>query len=104
MADIEQIPGELNLLTTADDDFSVLLDFDVVLTGYTFVAKVEHGSTTTAMTVTATDLAAGKITISLTNLQLTTIGEGKFRWYLIWTTGTTDRRILAGTFTVQNYP
>jgi hypothetical protein len=104
MADIEQLPGELNITTTADDDLSVLLDFDVVLTGYTFVAKVEHYQTTTTITVTNTDLAAGKITISLTNTQLTAIGAGIHKWYLNWTTGTTDRRVLAGTFTIQNYP
>ena len=104
MAAITQVPGKLNITTTTDDDLSVLLDFDVVLTGYTFVAKVEHNQNTTAITVTDTNLSAGQITIALSNALLMAIGEGLHRWYLIWTTGTTDRRVLAGDFTIQNYP
>jgi len=104
MADISQQPGELNITTTTDDDLSILLDFDIVLTGYTFTSKVEHVGTTTTITVTNTDLSTGKITISLTNIQLTAIGEGTHRWYLDWNTGTADRRVLAGEFIVRNFP
>jgi hypothetical protein len=103
MADLTQIPGTLNIKTTAVDDLSFLLDFDVVLTGYTFSSKVVANSLT-SITVTDTDLSAGKITLSLTDVQLTAIGTGSFLWYLDWTTGTTTRRVLAGTFTIQNYP
>jgi hypothetical protein len=104
MADFQQIPGELNIEIGLGDDLSQLIDFDIVLTGYTFVAKVEHGATTTDMTVANTSLATGQITIGLTDAQITTIGSGSHRWYLAWTTGTTTRRVLAGTFIVKPYP
>lgn len=104
MADLEQIPGELNIKVGLGDDFSKLIDFDIVLTGYTFVGKVEHNGTTTDITFTNTDLSAGQVTISLTDAQITAIGAGVHRWYMAWTTGTTTRRVLAGTFEIVSYP
>jgi hypothetical protein len=103
MTDITQMPAEVNLKFCTADYMSYLLDFDMSLAGYTFSAKVEH-STSTDITVTNTDLAAGKITISLTNAQITAIGTGSFLWYLDLTTGATKRRYLAGTFTIESYP
>src|SRR3990167_2807901 len=104
MAEFEQIPGELDIEVGLGDDLSMLVDFDIVLTGYTFSAKVEHAATTTDITVTSTNLAVGQITMSLTDAQITAIGAGSHRWYLTWTTGTTSRRVLAGVFTIKPYP
>ena len=101
MADLDQRPGELNITTTTSDDLSIALDFDISLTGYTFTAFVQHSDTTTAITITNVDLSAGQITLSLTNTQLATIGQGFHFWYLAWNTGTVDRRILAGNFNIR---
>lgn len=100
MADLQQIPGALNITVTAIDDMSIALDFYASLVGYTFTAFVQSASASTAITVTAADLAAGQLTLSLTNSQLTTIGVGYHKWYLAWNTGTLDRRVLAGNFTI----
>ena len=100
MADLQQIPGVLNITVTAIDDMSIALDFYASLVGYTFTAFVQSASASTAITVTAADLAAGQLTLSLTNSQLTTIGVGYHKWYLAWNTGTLDRRVLAGNFTI----
>jgi hypothetical protein len=96
----QQIPGALDIEVGLGDDFSFLLDFDISLVGYTFAAYVDM----TTISVANTDLAAGKITLSLTDAQITTIGTGPHTWYLIWTTGTTSRRILAGNFTILEFP
>lgn len=106
---VQQIPGALNIEVGLGDDWSYLLDFDVSLSGYTFDAKVVYISNNTetslSMSVANTDLANGQITLSLTDTQITTIGTGaQNKWYLIWTTGSTSRRILAGTFKVIAYP
>lgn len=101
MADLDQRPGELNITTTTSDDLSILLDFDIVLTGYTFTAFVEHDGTSTAITIVNTNLATGQITISLTNTQLTTIGTGYHFWYLAWNDSSLDRRVLAGNFNIR---
>jgi len=101
MATYEQLPGTLNIVTTTQDDLSILLDFDISLTGYTFVSYVQYGSSQTAITVTNTNLAAGQITLSLTDAQLTAIGNGTYGWYLKWNNGTADRKILAGEFTIR---
>jgi hypothetical protein len=100
MADLQQVPGQLNITVTAIDDMSIALDFDISLTGYTFTAFVQTVTASTAITVTAVSLANGQITLSLTNTQLTTIGVGYHEWYLAWNDGTNDRRVLAGNFTI----
>lgn len=41
MADLQQIPGALNITVTAIDDMSIALDFDISLTGYTFTSFVQ---------------------------------------------------------------
>jgi hypothetical protein len=101
MANIEQLPGELNIKTSVSDDFSVLLDFSINLTGYTFTANAVKagGVTLSAFTVTPTDLAAGQITLSITKELLTTIGVGSnHTWWLKWIKPTSiDRKVLAGT-------
>jgi hypothetical protein len=106
MADFTQIPGELNIEVGLGDDLSMLIDFDIVLTGYTFIGKVIHidGVTETNITITNTDLSTGKITISMTDAQIDAIGAYECRWYLEWTTGTASRRVLAGKFTIIKYP
>ena len=103
MADITQLPGNLNISTTIHDDFSFLLDFSIVLTGYTFSAKiVSNTGTETALTVTATDLSTGQITLSTTDVVLTAIGAGQHSWYLQWIAPTAiDRRVLSGSFILQ---
>jgi hypothetical protein len=105
MTSVNQIPGELNITTTQSDDLSVLLDFDIALTGYTFTAKVRVQSTEYALTITNTDLAAGQITLSALKSLLATIPVGEHLWYMDWiSAGGLHRRALYGTFTLQNYP
>jgi hypothetical protein len=53
MADLQQIPGALNITVTAIDDMSIALDFYASLVGYTFTAFVQSASASTAITVTA---------------------------------------------------
>lgn len=93
----EQIPGKLDIEVGMGDDLAFLLDFDIPLTGYTFQAFVD----TIAMTVTNTDLAAGKITLSLTDAQITALGTELHTWHLTWTLNGISRRILSGAFIVR---
>mgnify|MGYP001563702499 CR=1 FL=1 len=104
MATINLLPGELNIVVSMTNDFSLLLDFDIVLTGYTFTAKVsaEGMGTLTTITVTNTSLATGQITLSLADTVLATIGRGDHSWYLQWATDTSvDRRVLEGDFKIK---
>jgi hypothetical protein len=105
MATITQVPGELDIVITAGDDVSIDLDFDIALTGYTFAALVvtdNETPTTVAMLVTNTDLATGKLNLSLTDVQTAAIGTGEFCWYLTWTitASTLIRKVLRGKFSV----
>lgn len=100
MADLEQLPGELNLKVSISDDFSFLLDFNIDLTGYTFTGSmIKAGNTATAsFTITESNLSEGKIIVSITKEDLATIGTGKnHSWWLKWVQPTSiDRKILAG--------
>lgn len=107
MADYTQTPGNLNILAVVGDDISISLDFDVVLTGYTFVSEIlvqQYGATKKVpFTVTNNNLANGLITLSLTDTQTTAIGEcNKCPWYLKWTSsGAATTTVLSGQFTLN---
>jgi hypothetical protein len=101
MTTLSQTPGDLDIEVGMGDDLSLLLDFDIVLTSYTFAGAVVKLDKETAISVANTDLSAGQITISLTDTQITALGTGHYRWYLTWTLSGTSRRVLAGDFTVK---
>lgn len=105
MTEVTQVPGELDIKITQGDDMSILLDFDISLSGYTFESKViEADDTETVITVVATDLGEGQVTLTMTDtlsgaLNLTG-GNTKDRWYLDRTNAGNQRRLLAGNFQV----
>jgi hypothetical protein len=99
MSTYDQLPGNLNLRWSVGDDLSVLLDFDIALTSYTATATIYStltGATVATFTTAITDAAAGKINISLTDAQTTTLGPGTFRWSLVWTLGAVSRTSMEG--------
>ncbi len=98
MATVSQIASTLDLNWMAGDEFSLLLDADISLVGYTITAAVQHSDTTTTVTVTNTDLSAGQVTLSLTDAQTTAIGKGYHSWYAKWAVGGVDRKIISGQF------
>lgn len=106
MADFTQIPGELNIITARDDDFLFFLDFDIDLTGYSFVSKIITAVTNTpiSMTVDNVDLADGKISIALDATKMSKLALAEHHWYLDWSVSGKTRRVLAGTFTLVDYP
>lgn len=102
MADITQVPGVLNITTTQGDDLSILLDFDITLTSYTFSSKIKRADTLYTITVVNTDLSTGKITLTASNTLLETIPNGEYSWYLDWVTdASVNRRVLSGKFVLQ---
>ena len=108
MAEVTQIAGELDIKINKGDDLSILLDFDIDLTGYTFESKVvESDATETVITVTDTDLSAGQITLSMTDTLSDALAATKdrtpHRWYLDRTNAGNQRRYLAGDFEVIDY-
>jgi hypothetical protein len=99
MPTYDQLPASLNLRWTVGNDFSALLDYDFALTSYTATAAIYStvtGATVATFTTAITDAAAGKINISLTDAQTTTLGPGTFRWELVWTLGAVSRTSMEG--------
>lgn len=104
MTTFSQIPGDLDIEIGTGDDLSMLCDFNISLTNYTFVAKVIKGDGVEVdMTIINTDLTNGKITLGLSDAQISTLGTENL-WYLAWTITGTTRRVLAGDFLVRAYP
>jgi len=104
MAKVEQVPGRLDIKMAQGDDLSILIDFDIDLTGYTFAAStVETDASTTTITVAETDLSNGQITLTMTDTLSDAIDEGVHKWYLDRTNAGAQRRYLAGDFEVVLY-
>ena len=108
MANVTQIPGRLNIKIAQGDDLSILLDFDISLTGFNFTSKVvETDGTTTTISVADTNLGAGQITISISDTLTAAISatedESFHSWYLDRTDAGSQRRYLAGDFEVIKY-
>ena len=108
MANVTQVPGSLNIKLAQGDDLSILLDFDIDLTGYTFESKVvETNGDLTTITVVETNLSTGQITITMTDTlsdALSITADETFHsWYLDRTNAGNQRRYLAGDFEVIKY-
>ena len=121
MPTFSQLPGGLDITFVQGDEVAIALDFDRDLTGYTitnvvyvtavyasgvggsgFVETV--GSTAATFSVTATDLAAGQITLGLTETQTAALSPSiAYRWYMRWVDPALfTRTVLSGTVTVVN--
>ena len=102
MSKIKQTPGRLDIIATKGDKFSVLIDFDIDTTGYTWNAAVVHSSTT-AFTVTSATDGSGQETISLASTDTNDIALGTWSWYMDRTDAGFQRRYLAGDFKLVQY-
>lgn len=103
MTEITNIPTTLDVKTSISDLPITLTFTGIDLTGYTFTVLV-HGNdgNDTAWTVSNTDLVNGVITISLTDVQIATIGKGYHSWDLEANSGVAsgDKYYLSGLFQV----
>lgn len=94
-------PAVVAIRMTQGDELSLVLDFDIDLTGYTFASSVtDSAGDSKTITVTNTDLAAGQITLSLSETDSADLAVGIGRWRLSWTVSTVKRTVLAGRFRV----
>lgn len=89
------------------DDFAVLLDFNVDLTGYTFQARIlldnQPSNRYQTITVTNTNLAEGRITLSLSDAQTQALGPlSNRKWFITWSQGSDIRTVLSGNFTLNS--
>jgi hypothetical protein len=100
--------NNLNISVTTREDLNKLLSFTLTstgavvdLTGKTFTAAVLHGTSSTTITVTNTDLTNGQITLTLDKASHATIGAGVHRWYLTSVISGVDVEELSGTYTIS---
>lgn len=106
MAELDQLPSEINISAVFRDSFSTAIDFDIDMTGYVVTAFVDIvKGDQEAFDVAETNLSLGQITISLTAAQMETIGVGEHAWYFQWVITATGavRTAFAGSFEVTKY-
>jgi len=97
----KQNPGQMNLVFRRGDDFGTIVDFDgVSLSGYTVSAVVSSlvtGSDIIPVTTTFVDAAAGRVNVSLTDVQTASLPAGTYAWRLEWEApGQVRRTALSG--------
>lgn len=102
MADLEQIPGELNLSFNGGDDFVFTATFAGDYTSSTHVAYVYNGNKLVA-TFSIIDTYSAPNTVvefTLTDTQTLAAIPNDLSWHYIMTTSGVSRTLLAGTVKV----
>lgn len=120
MATFEQLPADVGIKIVKGDEFSMTLDFDHDLTGYTYDAKVytttvsptsagtgsflAAGATTASFTITPVALTAGLVNLSLNETQTDALNPAVgYRWYVRYVSpGLVTRTVLSGEFVARN--
>ena len=97
MAELNQLPGELNISIVAGDDFSFRLTFPFDLNDYNIEGQVGD----VPMSIGELDLEQGRIILSLTKEQTKDLEDTT--WFLKVVNKNTDaeRTMIAGSFTVK---
>ena len=105
MTKLTQTPGRLDIIIAESDAMSILLDFDIDMTGYTFTGTIEEtDNTTTAITVTpSTDLTTGQFTLTLASTDVADLAVATHKWSFDRTNAGSERRWLAGDFEVIEF-
>lgn len=121
MSSFKQLPGTLAIEFVQGDEVAIALDFDRDLTGFQIETKVyvnavyaaglggagfveTVGATAAVFSISNNDLAAGQITIGLSEAQTALLSPSiAYRWYMRWVDTTLfTRTVLSGTVTVRN--
>lgn len=105
MPSYSAVPGNLCLAFQKGDDFSALIDFSpITMTGYTVSASISSlvtGDQVVPLTVSVTSATAGKVNVSLTDSQTSSIPRGTYGWNLKWAEGQATRTALSGIVEVK---
>ena len=99
MPSYDQTPGALNLAFNRADDFSVLVDMSITLTGYTVTAGITSlvtGAEVQPLTVAIVSATAGTVNLSLSDTQTLAMSRGTYGWQMKWTEGQATRTALTG--------
>jgi hypothetical protein len=81
------------------DDFAATVDFSVPMTGHSVAASLHSvvtGQQVGTFTITMVDVAAGKVGISLTDSQTSSLAPGTYSWRMTSVQGSTNKTYLQG--------
>lgn len=83
-----QLPGKASVSFVRGDDWGATFDFNVDATGYTWAAaifSVVTGQTLLAPSVSVVSASLGQVSVSLTDLQTSTLAAGTYGLRLTFT-------------------
>lgn len=95
----DQTPGNLPISFVRGDSLSVLVDFSIDLTGYSFtgsLVSVVTGDDVVPLTLAVVSAASGQVNVSLTAQQTAALARGTYQWKFVWTQGASVRTALTG--------
>jgi len=105
MAELKQLAGVLNVQIYKGNTRDIELDWNINLVGYTFMAKIVNATTgalIVAVPVIVVDLAAGQITLKITDAVALATPIGVHKLLLDWVDpDTLIRTVTAGTYEVS---
>lgn len=104
---ITQLPGELNIEMTEDNDLVFAINWDKDLTDYTFTANIVPKSCDTEipMGIQITSASSGTMNVVISASSIADIVPSTNRWYMNWETPSPEsylRTVLAGAFVVRS--
>lgn len=97
---INQGAGDLSVTINRGNSWTTDITVNKVLTGYTITSWIKYGSNTVSLTVTETDLSAGKFNIALSAANSAAINVQDCTLFVKWVYGTEARTIISGQFRV----
>jgi hypothetical protein len=102
---LTQLPAEVNLEITDDNDLIFTVDWHMDISLYTFAANIipAESEDEIAMTVTIVSAPVGTMTIKITRSSILDISPSTNRWYLNWTDSNGYvRTVLAGALVLRS--
>lgn len=104
MATFSNLPGGMHLAIKRGDNFATLVDFDVVMTGYSVSAEATslvNSQHVFSIPAVLSDSGAGQVSLSMTSTATAALASGTYGWSLSWIApGSTRRTVLSGTLEV----
>jgi len=105
MASFDQLPGRLGISFRRGDAVNVEVDFNPTsFSGQTVTASIHSaisGATVQPMNATMIDASQGRLILSLTSQQSSSLPAGTYSWLLSATDGTSTRTYLTGFVEVE---
>lgn len=101
---ITQLPGEVNIEMTEDNDLIFAVAWDVDISTYTFTANIIPKSCENEipMGITIINPTLGTMNVTISASSIVDLAPSTNKWYMNWTVGGLSRTVLAGALVLRS--